>query len=446
MKRKTSAFVTLTSSIALMASTILLPATASAAVQPSRKNPVVITFASWWSTPMIQYATAYFNATHPGIYVKWDKQVTWDWDQHLAAAAAAKKFPDVLMVFNTPADVSNHWLADLNPFLKADKSYNPNMIFGNLSATSNYFGHQYALPLSLYAGGMLINTDLFKQNNVPIPKPNWTLKEMESDALKLTNYSQHQFGIENAFWGMNLNLASAFNPRLGQLTWDGSKYNFTDPAFSQSIDFLTKLVHQDKVATDGLDQQTMKQFYGGKDPFDLGKVAMRPDFTWSFPGVKQDKFHWAFLPLPGQTGQRVPLVTDYIGISATSPHKKEAFEFLKFLAYSEKGWKYRMTWEDPVSSIPLIKDPAVWNMYLSKKYIPSGMTSILKMIPNGFVDLYKWLPGYPDVLNNVVGPSFSKFLDGTARPEDLASSFQAKANTTSVNALAALKSAVLANK
>ncbi|MCL6442151.1 MAG: extracellular solute-binding protein [Alicyclobacillus sp.] len=445
MKRKSAAVIGIVSSLAFLASEVSVPV-ASAKAQAA-KQPVTITFASWWSTPMIMNAIAEFNATHPGIHVKWDSQVTWDWNQHLAAAAAAKKFPDVFMVFDVPTSVSNGWLADLTPYLKKDKTYNPNNIFGNLTATGNYFGHQYALPLSLYAGGIVINTDLFKQNNVPIPKPNWTLKEFENDAKKLTKVSQHQLGLENAFWTMNANLVAEFNPKLGQFTWDGQKFNFTNPAFAQSINFLTKLVNQDKVDAEGYSQSTLDQWYGkGKDGFDEGKIAMRPDFTWSFPSLAKEKFHWAFLPYPGQNDQRIPLVTDYIGMSKTTAHPQQAFEFLRWLAYSEQGWEYRMTWEDPVSSIPLIKSQTVWHKYLSKKYIPKGMSDVLNMIPNGFVDLYKWLPGVPDVENNIVGPYWSKFLDQTARPEDLAGTFQTKSNEAYHSAVAALKTAIQSQK
>jgi multiple sugar transport system substrate-binding protein len=406
-------------------------------------KPVEITFASWWDPKIIQNDINQFNATHPGIHVTWDKSVTWDWNQHLAAAAAAGKFPDVTMVFDIPSSVANKWLLNLNPYLRQDKTYNPKNIFGNLTQTGMYFGNQYALPLSLFAGGIEINTDLFKAANIPVPGPNWTLQQMRQDAIKLTNFDQHQFGMQNVR-SLREIMIPQFDPKEGWLTWDGSKYNFTKPAFANSVNLVNQLLFQDKVTPDIYDQKTKDAWYGkDKDPWTEGKVAMQPGYSWDFPGMKNLKFHTAFLPLPRVVGQRVPLVTDYIGISRTTKHPKEAFEFMRWLAYSKDGWMYRMTSVDPVDSIPLINDTDVWNEYLSKKYIPSGMKDVLKMIPKGFIDGWKWLPGYPNVLTKIVGPNYDKFEKGTAKPEDLAADFQKRATQEHINAMIAMRKAVL---
>lgn len=429
---------------ALAATGVASPAAFAAAQHHAAAvNPVTITYAGWGDPKVMGAQIKQFEATHPGIIVKWLPSITWPWDQHLAAAAAAGKMPDVFWVFDGPDDVANGWLANLTPYLQADKTWNPSNIYGNLASTGNYFGHQFMLPFHLYAEGIEINENLFKQDNVPLPKTNWTLQEFEQDAVKLTKPSIHQFGT----WGME-NFGSVmpvmFDPNEinGFSTWTGHGYDFTSPAWSQAINLVVKLEYQMKVGLDPYSQAQLAKWYGkNANPFTMGKIAMNYGASWDFPGYTSLPFQYDFLPLPAAKGQRIPLVTDYIGMSRTTKYPQAAFEFLRWLSYSKSGWLWRETHEQ-APSMPLIKDPAVWADYLNLKYIPSGMKDLLPMIPNGFLDGYKWLPGFPTVLNNVVGPDYNKLMDGEIKPQDVAAGFQKQAHSAYGAAEKAMRAAI----
>ena len=392
---------------------------------------VTLKFGTWNDPKVEQKKIQAFEATHPNIKIEIDKAVTWPWDEKLGAAAAAGALPDVFFVFNAPFDVTSGWLADMTPYLKADPDYKPENIFANLNATGEYNGKQYALPQQLFVQGVLINKDLFAKENVPVPSANWTLDQFAQIAKKLTKPNEHQFGVENVSGAREM-LVPQFDPNLGWLTFDGKQFNFDKPAFSDAIHWQHNLIYNDKSSVDFYDRKTQDQWFGkDKSGFDVGKVAMRFDASWAFSNVSQnDKFNWDFLPIPGENGQRVPVVTDYIGMAKSTKHPKEAFEFIKWLTYSKDAWMQRITdIEKPITTMPLVNDRDVWDAYMKNTFVAPGLKDVIKLIPNGFVDGYKWLPGDAEIIDKVLNPYDSKqeLLKLTVKPEDVAKDIQQKA-------------------
>jgi multiple sugar transport system substrate-binding protein len=411
--------------------------------QPSDKpkETVVLKWGTWQSEEEVQRIIKAFEATHPNIKIEQEKAVTWPWNEKLAAAAAAGIMPDVTWTFGVPTAAANGWLEDLTPYLQTDPDYKQGKTFKNLDATANYDGKQYALPHSLFMFAMFLNLDLFEKENVKVPPMNWSIDEFRNDAQALTKFNDHQFGLRTAK-PMRETLASSFDPNLGWNTWDGSKFNFTSPAFKDTYDFVNKLMVTDKVAAESYKEEERTQWYGkDKDPWILGKLGMVYDGTWALAGnAKNAKFKWDVRPLPGVKGQRIPLITDYVGISKSSKHKKEAFEFVKWLTFSKEGWMERMKPEWPLGSIPLINDPDVWNAYLNRSDMPPGMKELVKMIPNGIVDPIKWLPGYLDALK-IYGDSFKQVEEGKAKFEDIAPDMEKRMNNAYQDAAKKLKEA-----
>ncbi|WP_219838274.1 extracellular solute-binding protein [Paenibacillus sp. R14(2021)] len=394
---------------------------------PAANELVTIKYATWADPIMEKKRIAAFEAAHPNIKVEIDPSIVWPWDEKLAAAAAADKLPDVSFLFNVPLAVGNGWVEDLTTYLSEDPDYNPDNIYGNLSDTGKYGGKQFALPHGLFAQGIYINLDLFAKENIPVPSANWTLAEFEDISRKLTKFNDHQFGIDGAA-GMADVLIPQFDPSLGWGTWDGTKFNFTNAAYADAVNWSVNFGKKDKSSTESYPKAERDKWFGkDKSGWSVGKVGMVFDATWSLAGYKRDlKFKWDFLPLPAVNGQRTPLVTDYAGVMKSSKHKKEAFEFLKWMTYSKDGWMARIRDEAPIASMPLVNDRDVWSAYLSSEHITPGVKEIVKTIPNGFIDSFKWLPGYAEFLAKVRDPYGDKFAKGEARPEDVAAEFQQK--------------------
>ncbi|MFC4810489.1 extracellular solute-binding protein [Paenibacillus sp. GCM10023250] len=394
-------------------------------------EPVTLKFATWSDPVIEQKKIDAFMKSHPNIKIEIDKSVTWPWDEKLGAAAAAGKLPDVFFVFNGPADVANGWLADMKPYLDADPDYSSDKIFSNLSETGQYNGKQYMLPHQMFMTGVLINEDLFNKENVPLPKKNWTTKEFEDIAKKLTKVSDHQFGVENII-GAREAFVPQFDPSLGWLTYDGTKFNFDNPAFSDAIHWINNIVYNDKTSVDLYERAEQDKWYGkDKSAFVAGKVGMKIDATWAFSDLaKNAKFKWNFLPLPADKGQRVPIVTDYIGMAANTKHPKEAYEFIKWLTFSTDGWMQRINEiEKPIQTMPLVNDRDVWDAYLKTTFTAPGIKDVISMIGDGFVDGYKWLPGDAEIIDKVLNPYDTKkdLVTLKVKPEDVAKDIQQKA-------------------
>lgn len=405
------------------------------------KETVTIRWATWMGDEDVERIIKAFEATHPHIKIERDKSVDWPWNDKLAAVAAAGQLPDVLWTFGVPVAAINGWLEDLTPFLENDPEYKEGKTFKNLDATANYHGKQYALPHSLLMFAVFLNLDLFEKENVPVPPANWTVDDMRDAAIRLTKYNDHQFGLNN-IRGMRETLSAAFDPNLQWNTWDGEKYNFTSPAFKETVDYIGGLLYSDKVSLDTAKPEEREQWYGkDANPWMLGKVAMQYDGTWLIPGnIQNANFKWDIRPLPAAKGQRIPLITDYVGISKSSQHKEEAFEFVKWLTYSKEGWLERMKPEWPLNTIPLINDEDVWNAYLGREDMPAGMRDLIQMIPNGFADPIKWLPGYTDALN-IYHETFKQVDEGAVKLEDVAADMERRMNETYKTAMEQLKNA-----
>jgi multiple sugar transport system substrate-binding protein len=406
-------------------------------------EPVTITYGTWMGDEELKPIIEAFEASHPNIKVEKEESVTWPWNEKLAAAAAAGKLPDVFWTFGVPTAMANGWLEDLTPYLEADDEYSRENTFGNLIDTVNYEGHQYALPHALHAIGIFVNKDLFNKGNVPLPDASWTLDDMRRLAVKLTNYNEHQFGLQDPR-GYREALPSQFDNSLEWGTWDGEKYNFNSPAYTDAMNYVNTLWNEDKVSPNFYDEEERQKWYGkDKDPWTLGKIAMKYDATWGFKGNHENnKFDWMMLPVPGVDGNgRTPLVADYMGISKNSEHKEAAFEFLKWLTYSKEGWIERKEAGASTNSIPIVNDEEVWEAYLSAEWIPEGTEEIIKQIPNGTVDPLKWQPGYTEALG-IIGEMNKKLDSGEAKPSDIAAELDQKTNDTYRTAVEKMKEAM----
>jgi multiple sugar transport system substrate-binding protein len=389
--------------------------------------PITITYATWGDKVKEQKIIDEFQKVYPYITVKIDETMDWPWDEKLAAAAAAGKFPDVLMLDNIPNGIVNGWLEDLTPYLAADKDYNDQLIYGNLSETTKYNGKQFALPIGLFAGGVYYNKALFEAENIEIPATTWTLDDMEAVAKKITKPSDYQYGIQGSLY-MDQILAPQFNSDLGWGTYDGTKFNFDNAAWADSINWMIQFGLKDKLDLDSTDSSKWAEWYGGSDGWSTGKLGMYFWYSWDFPWFKDaSKFAWDILPVPGQTSQRVPLITDYAGMSSSSEHKDAAFLFLKYYSYSKENWMNRIKNEDPIGTMPVITDEEVWAAYLASAHIPAGFKAIVDEIPNGFIDGGKWIPGFREVFEKAVNPHMDKFKSGEEKPEDVAADIQKQA-------------------
>ena len=129
------------------------------------------------------YAVAQkFHTVYPNIKINlWskvgdpDQYNTASWEQEMENFQAKyKKYPDIWGSTNVINDIKKGLVADLSVY-KDDatyKKYNE-----TLMSNLNYYGFQAGLPSYTIPGGIWVNKALAEDNNINVPKPDWSIDE-----------------------------------------------------------------------------------------------------------------------------------------------------------------------------------------------------------------------------------------------------------------------------
>lgn len=129
------------------------------------------------------YAVAQkFHTVYPNIKINLcskvgdpDQYNTASWEQEMENFQAKyKKYPDIWGSTNVINDIKKGLVADLSVY-KDDatyKKYNE-----TLMSNLNYYGFQAGLPSYTIPGGIWVNKALAEDNNINVPKPDWSIDE-----------------------------------------------------------------------------------------------------------------------------------------------------------------------------------------------------------------------------------------------------------------------------
>ena len=144
------------------------------------------------------YAVAQkFHESYPNIKINlWskvgdpDQYNTSPWEQEMENFQAKYgKYPDIWGSTNVTNDIKKGLVADLSVYKDDEtyKKYNQSLM-NNL----NYYGFQAGLPSYTIPGGIWINKALAEDNNINVPKADWTIDEYTRFVSKADGKS---------FWG-----------------------------------------------------------------------------------------------------------------------------------------------------------------------------------------------------------------------------------------------------
>lgn len=410
------------------------------------KEPVTITYATWGDPEVEQAMIDAFMEEYPHITVVKDENIVWPWNDSLAAAASSGNLPDVFWLENVPVPVSNEWLMDLKPFL--DKDEEAKAIYGNLLEDANYNGKQYGMPRAQFLLGFFVNKDLLGNYNIDIPEYEWKFDEFKDIVKKATDINNNVYGLIGV-WPLREVLPAQFDNSMGWATWDGEKYNFSKQPWIDAINETHNLAKNENVALDAVEWDKKVEIYGD-DPdgvaWKTGKVAVRWGGTWDLGWMSQElDFDYDFYPVPGgEKGQRIPIVVDYIGVSSTTEHPEAAYEFMKWMSFSKKGWEKKLEiykeQGKSVAEMPIFNNDEVWTKYLSAGKSLPGVKHAIEMIGEGFIDPIKTVPGYAKSYWEVgPGAEWPLMESGELNPADKANEYEEKANAAYQEAIESLK-------
>lgn len=219
-------------------------------------------------------------------------------------------------------------------------------------------GKQFALPSSFSDVVLFYNKALFDAAGVDYPTADWTWKDEQAAAEKLTDAAEGVWGDYQPISYYEFYKALAQNG-ASFLSDDGKKVAFNTPAGIAAAEWLVK--------KSGTTMPTPEQGAGTPD-FDAnlfadGKLAMWHTGIWMFGKATDAKLSWDIAVEPGSTTPASAMFSNALGVSATSKHVDVATKFAAFLSGSDEAAQVRLDagWE-----LPPISDEATLSTYLDK--------------------------------------------------------------------------------
>lgn len=270
--------------------------------------------------------------------------------QQLSTFCAGGKCPDVLQTWDlTYAELAARGvLHDLNDFLAHDPTFADQLqadSVGPLYDTFMFDRGQYAFPEQWSGNYLWYNRQLFADAGVPAPPTSWdkswTFAEFLDAAKALT---KRDAGGRVTHWGFVNTFVSYYAAGLFALNngvpWSTPRknpthLNFDHPAFTEAVQFYADLANTHRVAPNASEVQSMST----PDLFASGKAGIALGGHWryqTFIRAETLDFDVAPLPvgpsLPAGRGACSNIGTTGLSISASSRHKDQAWEFVKFAA------------------------------------------------------------------------------------------------------------------
>jgi multiple sugar transport system substrate-binding protein len=324
-----------------------------------------IDFPYLWTGPegdALQKVVDRFNQSQETIEVKGVANP--DAQRQLAAMASSNGF-DISDNFgsNVGSWAAKGILEPLDEYVAADQFDTSDFVTATLDQMK-YDGKLYALPVAVHTTLLLYNKDLFAAAG--IAEPPKTTSQWADAIAKLTKADGSgnisQLGL-NVAPDAPIGWTWAFG---GQ--WADAQGNPTPthPGNIACINFCLDNVFKKY----GVDQ--VKKFQSGfgeyaspQNPFYVGKVAMVVDGEWQsrFVQLYAPNLNWGVAPIPvaddhPELAGATDLSSSMFFIPTNSRHKKEAWEFMKYLLSSDAMRDFTLALANLPARRSLLEDPA----------------------------------------------------------------------------------------
>ena len=262
------------------------------------------------------------------------------WEQYwtkLQTSLPSANGPDV---FECEANHTSEYgslgfIEPLNDYIERDSFDMSVYTEGSKSLFTDPDGIVYGIPINYDNAALYYNKTLFDAAGVEYPKDGMTFEEFRELANKLTvrdGDTITQYGAiagpqpQNAVYG--LLLGNGVYP-YGE---DCLSSNFTDPAFKETIQFLSDMIFVDKVmptANDLVNTSADQLFLSNM----AAMYIMGPSVLKEFSEAMGDTFDLALPPM--NKNQAISIMGMDICISTQSQHKEEAWQTLKVFGSEE---------------------------------------------------------------------------------------------------------------
>ncbi len=356
-----------------------------------------------------------FEESHPDIKVTPIAVAYGDYHAKLQILIAGGQAPDVMRVdsYFFQDFLKTGALKDITAQLKADKVDLAKYYQTGLQDSVNA-GKYYGLPWATAPLYVFVNTKVFKDAGVAIPKSNWTWDDFVKIARQLTKGEGENQVSGYGMTALEINqfLSMVWGAGEDLFTKDKSKCGMTTPGATKKLDEIAALIKEKTFADPAIFTNTdvnMRYFVQGKIGMMLGAASSILSLQ------KSEGVDFTLLPFPGTA--KIPNVTisksNIIALYSKIKDAKQAaaaWEFLKFLrAPGEPG---ELLYMKAKRMPPNVDDLALWDIYADSTKPPKNVAAVTKEINAKYGRILPLRAGWTEI-QGLVMPQLQKVYAGS---------------------------------
>lgn len=392
-------------------------------ILPGKKSEETVTLEYWglWTTQTaIDSVINDYKKIKPNVNVSYKKRTPQQYRETLENQIQSGKGPDIFRFHNT-------W----TPMLKEELDPVPSEAISQSDFKKNYYpsafsdlrvgGKIVGVPLEFDGLALFYNEDIFKAAGITKPPSSWT--DFAQTAAKLTvKDGTGNIRTAGAALGTSSNV-DHFSDILGMMILQngGDPKSPTDKQSADALEYFTNFAKGPNRVWDEAMPGSTVAFAGGNLAMYFGPSWRAIDFRNANPLLK---FKGA--PVPQLEGNKVSWATYWAeGVSSKSSHKKEAWEFIKYLQsdevltklYSESAKSPGRFFGEPypkVSMAAKLSSDPILGPFLADAPFARSFPMASRTFDNGLND--QIIKAYEDAVNAVLkGTQASKALETTAK-------------------------------
>ena len=342
----------------------------------------VITYWGLWEPETVMAPIiADYEAQNPGVKIQYVRKSFAQYEQSVYFQLAEPASPDIVRIHNTWTNKLQDKLAPLPSNIMSSSTYQSTFFPIAQKSFTGSDGNIYAIPWEVDGLALYYNKDLFAEAGLTAPPADWD--EFTEYAEKLTKVEGGTIVQAGAAIGSTNNIRHA-DEILGLLLLQNStnivsngKVDLTDSRFLPTIKFYSYFLKENKVWSDGFDDDLQMFFQG--------KLAMMFAPSWRVFDVilSNPNINFELAPVPQIVGNTTPVYyADYWGdaVSKNSKNQDEAWKFVLYLSTPEvmkKLYSNSMTMDSRAFGEPYSR-PDIADEIVGSPYV--GV--IVSMAPN----------------------------------------------------------------
>ena len=380
--------------------------------------------------PQQQTLEKEWNAQHPDLQIKFDfidhntardvllTQVAGDNPPDIVGPIGIRGIYEIPQVF-----------ADLNPFISKDKAglkldeYDE----ATLKMFEDAGGKNLSLALGVYPAFLLVNEEIFKAAEVPLPPKEpgamykdkdgkevvWDWDALAAVAKAVTSDKNGTYADEDGFdpknivnygfanYWMNLRpVMLQFGAEDAGIAKDGKTATFNQKAMLTAMTWYQNAIFKDHSVPDVAGQNAIDA--GGTSPFESGRVGMWHSPSWYTCCMAKATFKWgnyAIPAVPGTNGKQIvgAVHADTFAMVEKGKNKDAAWEVLKWLNSSEIASRLCKAY----GCMPARKTArAAWEKEITDKFPTLDLKALYAALPyQDRPNNESWLPNYPQAFD-----------------------------------------------